>query len=60
MRKLQQHRITKFGVPGNCLVDSGGEFANKEFITFCGNVINIRICITTGESLWSKRLVERH
>ena len=41
MRKLQQHRITKFGVPGNCLVDSGGEFANKEFITFCGNVINI-------------------
>ena len=51
--------ITIFGSPGKILVDNGGEFCNKEFVTFCEN-LNIRICTTAAESPWSNGLVERH
>ena len=51
--------ITIFGSPGKILVDNGGEFCNKEFVTFCEN-LNIRICTTAAESPWSNGLVEHH
>ena len=51
--------MTIFGNPGKIVVDNGGEFCNKEFITFCEN-LNVRICTTATESPWSNGLVERH
>ena len=59
VRKLFQHRVTIFGVSNKYLVDNGGEFANREFITYCKNM-NIQICTTAAESPWSNGLVERH
>ena len=59
MRKLFQHWVTIFGVSNKYLVDNGGEFANREFITYCKNM-NIQLCTTAAESPWSNGLVERH
>ena len=59
VRKLFQHQVTIFGVSNKYLVDNGGEFANREFITYCKNM-NIQICTTAAESPWSNGLVERH
>ena len=59
VRKLFQHWVTIFGVSNKYLVDNGGEFANREFITYCKNM-NIQICTTAAESPWSNGLVERH
>ena len=35
VNKLFENWITIFGNPGKILVDNGGEFCNKEFVTFC-------------------------
>ena len=59
VKKLFENWITIFGNPGKILVDNGGEFCNKELITFCEN-LNVRICTTAAESPWSNGLVERH
>ena len=59
VRKLFQHRVTIFGVSNKYLVDNGGEFANREFITYCENM-NFQICTTAAESPWSNGLIERH
>ena len=59
VKKLFENWIIIFGNPGKILVDNGGEFCNKEFITFCEN-LNVRICTTAAESPWSNGLVERH
>lgn len=59
VKKLYEHWISTFGCPQKILVDNGGEFANREFETFCENM-NIRIQTTAAESPWSNGLVERH
>ena len=51
VRKLFQHWVTIFGASNKYLVDNGGEFANREFITYCENM-NIQICTTAaGKSM---------
>ena len=41
------------------MVDSGGEFNNSEFISFCEN-FNINIKTTAAESPLSNGLVQHH
>ena len=50
VRKLFQHWVTIFGVSNKYLVDNGGEFATREFITYCENM-NVQICTIAAESM---------
>ena len=49
----------KFLVDNGGVGGGGGEFYNDEFRSLCESV-NIRICTTAAESLWSNWLVECH
>ena len=51
--------IRVFGCPDQVLVDTGGEFANREFLDMCDKC-NVRILTTAAESPWSNGLIEKH
>ena len=50
--------ITLFGAPKKILTDNGGEFNNREMITF-SQIFNFKIKTTAAESPWSNGIVER-
>lgn len=47
-----------FGTPKKFLVDNGGEFNNKHFLSLAENC-NIRVLATSAESPWSNGVCER-
>ena len=50
--------ITLFGAPKKILTDNGGEFNNREMLTF-SEIFNFTVKTTAAESPWSNGIVER-
>ena len=55
---LMAHSLGKFGVMETRMMDNGGEFSSDEMLETT-SILNIQLCITTGESPFQNGLCER-